>query len=263
MDSSHLEPGRQRGNEAESLDSETLRRQEEDLSARERAADTALSEARCDLESFGRRERTLHDAVLQHLQGATVIPALEALVHRCEAFTAPHLRPCASSEEVQRARLAAIASRERALATANDEVKRFSEALAVAQKRLKDDEALFSKLAAAPPGQRGLARVRFEAEVTLESDHNFFTSFSHNISEGGIFIAMHQLHSPGTLVDLAFTLPGGRRVECQGEVCWVRDCPSTNTLAPGVGVRFRDLPGEALADIRRFVAQRDPLFFEE
>ena len=72
-------------------------------------------------------------------------------------------------------------------------------------------------------GRRRAARraVRIHASIDMRSDSNFFTGFSMDISEGGVFIATVEPVPRGTPVELDFTLPGGRPLKVSGVVRWV------------------------------------------
>ncbi|WNG42800.1 TIGR02266 family protein [Archangium minus] len=114
-----------------------------------------------------------------------------------------------------------------------------------------------------PLGSRS-SRVHLQATINLNSDSNFFTGFTTNISEGGIFVATVQTVPRGTTVDLDFTLPGGRPMKVTGVVRWTREAnDKTPELMPGMGVQFTHLPPELAAAISDFVATREPLFFPD
>ncbi|MEW6433310.1 MAG: TIGR02266 family protein [Myxococcota bacterium] len=125
------------------------------------------------------------------------------------------------------------------------------------------EEAIASTVAAARPAQRrAQRRVMVQTQVDFQSDANFYLGFSANISEGGIFVATVAVVPIGTEVDLNFTLPTGERIACQGVVRWVREVNDRLPDAfPGIGVQFVGLDSGSLEAIRRFVAQRDPLFY--
>ena len=55
---------------------------------------------------------------------------------------------------------------------------------------------------------RASERFDLEVKVDLESDHNFYTGLTQNISSGGVFIATHHLRRIGDRITLKFTLPG-------------------------------------------------------
>ncbi|WP_163993534.1 TIGR02266 family protein [Pyxidicoccus caerfyrddinensis] len=107
-------------------------------------------------------------------------------------------------------------------------------------------------------------RVRMHTSIDMRSDSNFFTGFSMDISEGGVFIATVDPVARGTQVELDFTLPGGRPMKVTGVVRWVRESnPRTPELMPGVGVQFTGLAPEVAHAITSFVTTRDPMFFPD
>ena len=57
-------------------------------------------------------------------------------------------------------------------------------------------------------GARVAERFDLEVKVDLESDHNFYTGLTQNISAGGLFIATHQLRRIGDYIKVSFSLPG-------------------------------------------------------
>src|SRR5205814_78643 len=115
-----------------------------------------------------------------------------------------------------------------------------------------------------PEGRREQARVRMQAAIDLESDSNFFTGFSTNISEGGLFVATVKTLPQGTQVALHFSLPGGRKLDVQGVVRWTREVnDNTPEIFPGVGVQFINLSPEMGMVIKQFVKEREPLFYPD
>jgi uncharacterized protein (TIGR02266 family) len=119
----------------------------------------------------------------------------------------------------------------------------------------------------APPQTRGLdrrvhSRVRVDLDVTLSSEHNFFTGFAENLSEGGLFIATHEYLDVGTELDVTFRLPGGREIASRARVCWVREYnPDSVGVSPGMGVQFLDLRADDQAAVLAFLRQREPMFY--
>jgi len=111
--------------------------------------------------------------------------------------------------------------------------------------------------------QRRAPRVPLEVEITLESEHNFFTGITNNISEGGIFIATPAPPPVGSEVGFQLVL-GDLRFPVAGVVRWVREEIAASPGAPaGCGVRWGHLPEGALAAVHRFVAARETDFYEE
>jgi len=105
-------------------------------------------------------------------------------------------------------------------------------------------------------------RVAMETAIDLRSESNFFTGFSTNLSEGGVFIATLAELPAGTSVELSLTLPGQPVMPVRGVVRWIREA---NDLAPermpGLGVQFTDLQPDAARRIGEFLKGREPLFF--
>jgi uncharacterized protein (TIGR02266 family) len=138
-----------------------------------------------------------------------------------------------------------------------------------------EDEVAVQRAAprsAPPPGnpigkialKRVAARVAMQTQVDLSSDSNFFTGFSTNISEGGLFVATVNVLPPGTPVDVTFSLPAGTRLSVKGEVRWTREVNDrTPEVFPGVGVRFTEVDPAVVSQIKTFVQQREPLFFPD
>lgn len=113
------------------------------------------------------------------------------------------------------------------------------------------------------PSRRS-ARVALEADVGFQSESNFYTGFSEDLSDGGVFLAtfnLLKLHSP---VTVTFTLPDGHLIVAQGRVAWVREYnESTPDLSPGMGVQFEDLSEADLRSIRSFLRKRAPMFYAD
>ena len=105
--------------------------------------------------------------------------------------------------------------------------------------------------------------VDVQTVLSMNTSHQFYTGFSENIEEGGIFVATFEPKPIGSRVLVNFKLPGGRPVTARGEVQWVREYnPLTPETAPGMGVKFVDLlPGDRQA-IEEFSRSRAPLFYE-
>ncbi len=65
-----------------------------------------------------------------------------------------------------------------------------------------------AKVAENQQNVRASERYDLEIKVDLESDHNFYTGLTQNISAGGLFIATHQLRRIGDRITLKFQIPG-------------------------------------------------------
>lgn len=114
--------------------------------------------------------------------------------------------------------------------------------------------------------QRRHARVPFEVEVNVESDHNFYTGFTQNISEGGLFIATSRLLALGSKIQFSFRFSGSSEpVSIYGVVRWIREhSPMTEDAPAGMGVQFVDLAPAVAAQIDQFIRrQRDTIFYDD
>lgn len=120
-----------------------------------------------------------------------------------------------------------------------------------------------ARVAASAVERRQTKRADLCVTVGFLSDTNFFTGFTEDISEGGLFVATHMLEPIGTEITLTFALPDGHEITVQGVVCWQRD-PHEHTpdAPPGMGVRFLDIAERDLTLIRSFVSLREPLFYD-
>ncbi len=113
-------------------------------------------------------------------------------------------------------------------------------------------------------GRREHDRFGVELDVTVTSDHNFYAGFVENMSVGGIFIATHQLKPVGSKLEFSVNLPGRERpITGTGEVRWVRVYSEASNVPPGMGIKFDKVEPDALKGIQDFLAQREPLFYDE
>jgi uncharacterized protein (TIGR02266 family) len=105
--------------------------------------------------------------------------------------------------------------------------------------------------------------VPFEIEISMQSEHNFFTGIANNISEGGIFIA--SLSPPPLGAEIGFELVlGGERFLVVGVVQWVRDERAAQKGVPaGFGVKWLHIEDGLLAAIQRFVEVRETDLYDE
>ena len=113
--------------------------------------------------------------------------------------------------------------------------------------------------------RRQHVRTRYRVEVTLESESNFYNGFTENISSGGLFIATYDIRPMGERIHLEFTIPDrSGPVSIIGEVRWLREYNHSNTdMIPGMGVRFIDLSESDRADIEKFIATKDTIFYDD
>lgn len=114
------------------------------------------------------------------------------------------------------------------------------------------------------PEHRVHSRHNVAVELTLESDHNFYTGFTENISTGGLFISTRDLLPIGSTFQIHLSLPNMADCSIDCEVRWQRleqlDNPES---CPGMGVRFINLDERTSAAINAFIKERDTLFYDD
>ena len=113
---------------------------------------------------------------------------------------------------------------------------------------------------------RAAERFDLEVKVDLESDHNFYTGLTQNISSGGLFIATNAIRKIGDRITLKFSLPGTTEtLAVETEVRWIRENSALHKVegATGMGVRFVNLSPVAAATIQKFVESRYSLYYDD
>jgi len=112
--------------------------------------------------------------------------------------------------------------------------------------------------------RRQYVRKVLKTSVGMSTETNFYSGFTNDISEGGLFVATYGLMEVGSTVQIEFDLPdGGSAIEARAEVRWVREHNPYSDAGPGMGLRFLELDDEAQRRITAFVAQRDTLFYDD
>lgn len=126
-------------------------------------------------------------------------------------------------------------------------------------------EAQFTERAADSGRNHRLSpRAAVELDVSLGSDHNFYAGFVENLSAGGVFVATHLLRPVGEVIELSIHISDDDEViQGTGEVRWIREYNEASDVPPGMGVKFLSLADGAEKAIERFLAQRDPMFFDD
>lgn len=112
-----------------------------------------------------------------------------------------------------------------------------------------------------PPDRRA-PRYDIEVRITVESATNFYTGFTMNISEGGVFVAMADPPAIGQIVRLHVHLGDDKPVRAAGEVKWHR--LDENDEVVGCGVQFVALDQESTDALQAMLgrAGQDPLLME-
>jgi uncharacterized protein (TIGR02266 family) len=102
-----------------------------------------------------------------------------------------------------------------------------------------------------------------DVDIGVATEHNFFTGFSDDLTESGIFVATYVARSPGEVLVVQFRLPGiDRPLRAVVEVRWTRAYDPASDTEPGFGAHFLEISAEDRSLVRRFVGHRAPLFHD-
>lgn len=109
---------------------------------------------------------------------------------------------------------------------------------------------------------RALSAPDLTVRVDAHSEHNFFSGFSGDIAEGGLFAATYEVLPEGAILRLGIELPGSTRIDTRAVVAWVRRAGQAGSEKPGMGLTLLDLDAHDRQAIGAFMAHREPLFHE-
>jgi uncharacterized protein (TIGR02266 family) len=255
-----------------------------EMEQREEAMFRALEEERQELVALTRsRAGTMASEALSQFP-AVKAPRSEPLPEREKANEARRAALEARKHAVE-AEQQILAQREESLASAEESILQAKKAvaeirgkaleIAEAEKALNErsDRAhaaavalaatkAVERPAATGSDRRRCPRVAMQTEVSLSSETNFYSGFSSDLSDGGLFVATCNVVDRGTEVDVTFTLPTGQTVAAKGVVRWSREFnDATPDIFPGVGIEFTNMPDEQRTAIHAFTAEREPLFW--
>jgi uncharacterized protein (TIGR02266 family) len=115
-----------------------------------------------------------------------------------------------------------------------------------------------------PDERRQQVRFAVAVQVTMDSEHNFYTGLTQDLSGGGLFVATHNIRPVGERVHLRFTLPTSPQpIDAMTEVRWIRSNPVAGGGGEaGMGLMFLQLNPEAKQAIMAFLRKRESLFFD-
>ena len=96
--------------------------------------------------------------------------------------------------------------------------------------------------------------------MDVTSEHNFYSTHTRDISQGGLFVDTDTPLPVGLDVRVQLNLDG-LAIEADAEVAW--QLADRGGRVNGLGLRFRGLPEPALEAIRWFMLRCEPLLFDE
>lgn len=112
--------------------------------------------------------------------------------------------------------------------------------------------------------RRSHERTALKASVNWTSETNFYTGFTNDIGEGGLFVATHQVLPMDSVIELEFSIPGKPDpIKVEGKVRWVREYNELSDADPGMGIQFKALNNADQETIQRFVGRRDSIFYAD
>jgi uncharacterized protein (TIGR02266 family) len=113
--------------------------------------------------------------------------------------------------------------------------------------------------------RRVMKRQEIKTELNFEDETNFYVGFTEDISVGGVFVVTWDIFPIGHHMILNFSLPGIKDpIRVEGVVRWVREHNTFDPdLWPGMGIQFKNLPGNLKDDIENFIKSRQPIFYED
>jgi two-component system, chemotaxis family, chemotaxis protein CheY len=106
-----------------------------------------------------------------------------------------------------------------------------------------------------PAGNDNRKNLRIVAHfpVQYRLGDALFQAYTYTLSEGGLFIRTTRPAPKGDAVEVAFSLPEGRRVVAKGEVVHVQDKLDFYLYPPGMGVRFTHIAPDDQEQVRAFI----------
>ncbi len=111
--------------------------------------------------------------------------------------------------------------------------------------------------------RRATPRHELTVEVTFESQHNFYTGLSQDLSAGGLFVATDMLCPVGECIRVHFTLPGSAEVmDAITEVRWVRSTDMNGTES-GMGLQFLQMSTKTKQAVKEFAVKRKAMRHRE
>jgi len=100
--------------------------------------------------------------------------------------------------------------------------------------------------------RRRSARTPFVVRVDYGTVDAFFSEFTADVNEGGMFIETETPQAPGTAVVMQFRVPGSDSpIKVRGRVVWTS--AERPAQAPGMGIEFENLDARARAKISAVV----------
>ena len=107
-------------------------------------------------------------------------------------------------------------------------------------------------------------RIDAKVRVHSRSETNFFTGYTSDLSEGGVFFATRDLLPVGSVVSFDLVLDQRETLRVTGIVRWVRETNmEMGHTPPGMGIQFVALPVDMEDRIREYIEVRREALFHD
>ncbi len=107
-------------------------------------------------------------------------------------------------------------------------------------------------------------RIYLDAAIDAQLENQFYTGFSGNIRDGGIFVSTFDIQPLNTPVTVRIQLAGEQTITVDGLVQWHREYRAgTCETTPGMGIRFIDLDRSTAALIEAVLEQYPAYFYDD
>jgi len=105
--------------------------------------------------------------------------------------------------------------------------------------------------------KRRFVRVEYPCQITIRYENNIITTYSENISEGGIRAILEEKLETHSFVNLEISGVKKEAIFCKGEVRWVteRETPGRAPLSfYDTGIQFHNIKEEDIQAIKNLVS---------
>ncbi|MFT3923825.1 MAG: PilZ domain-containing protein [Myxococcales bacterium] len=106
-------------------------------------------------------------------------------------------------------------------------------------------------------------RQRLFGQVDFHTESNFYSGYSGDLSDGGVFVVTYAQLKLGQSVDVELSLPGGLFIAATGRVAFLRSPVGHHgELSPGAGIEFDEIDASSRRAAESFMSRREPTFVD-
>ena len=231
-------------------------------------AETEFNEAQTQLTQLENHIQSLQAELIQKKERVKVAQQSLNQVHQQTAALAQSLGPVAQKQKRFEDALAMVVQNLGAVPPASKPAVRQAPAMPPIPPKVPNSVAQPASIDPAEnrAPRRGVEMsLSFEIVLDSESEHNFYTGLTDNISEGGVFIATTQILDIGTKIKFPLALPSMLEPEeVEGIVRWVRREGRADSNVPsGIGIQFIKISDKFKARINQYIQSSDTIFYDD